>query len=52
MDYNAIGYVALGLLAIYLTLRFMEQYAFKKIARTEVEHILNSDEHKVKGRYG
>ncbi len=52
MDHRIIGYVALGLLVIYLALRFMEQYAFKKIVRAEVEHVLNSDEHKVKGRYG
>jgi hypothetical protein len=52
MDYRAIGYVALGLLALYLALRLMERYALQKIVQVEYEHVLNSDEHKVKGRYG
>jgi hypothetical protein len=52
MDYRAIGYIALGMLALYITLRLMERYALRKLVQVEYEHVLNSDEHKVKGRYG
>jgi len=51
METKIIAYIALALLVIYLAMRFMEQYAFKKIVRAEVEHVLNSDEHKVKGKF-
>lgn len=51
MDYRAIGYIALGMLALYIALRLMERYALRKLVQVEYEHVLNSDEHKVKGRY-
>jgi hypothetical protein len=52
MDYRTIGYIALGMLALYMTLRLIERYALRKVVQVEYEHVLNSDEHKVKGRYG
>ncbi|MEM3154398.1 MAG: hypothetical protein QW165_02395 [Candidatus Woesearchaeota archaeon] len=51
MDYRIIGYVALGMLALYIGFCLMERYALRKLAQMEYERILNSDEHKVKGRY-
>jgi hypothetical protein len=52
MDYKIYGYVALGLLAVYLAIRAAGEYAVKKLVRAEFDHVLNHEEHKVKGRYG
>ena len=51
MDYKIYGYIALGLIAVYLAIRLAGQWAINKLIRTEFEHVLNSKEHKVKGRF-
>ncbi len=51
MEYKIIGYIALALIAVYIALRMAGQWAIKKLIRAEFEHVLNSEEHKVKGRY-
>ncbi len=52
MDYKTYGYIALGLLAVYLAVRAAGEYAVKKLIRAEFEHVLTNDEHKAKGRFG
>jgi len=52
MEYKIFGYIALGLLALYFALRMAGQYAVNKLVKAEFDHVLNHDEHKVKGRYG
>jgi hypothetical protein len=52
IDYKIITYFALGTLAAaYLISRIVSQLAVGKLIRAEYEHVLNSEEHKVKGRY-
>ncbi|MCX6708857.1 MAG: hypothetical protein NTW67_04405 [Candidatus Woesearchaeota archaeon] len=52
MDYRILAYVGIGLIALYLAVRLLGQYAFGRLVDAEFSHVLNADEHKVKGRYG
>ena len=52
MEYKIIAFVAGGLIALYLAVRLLGQYAFGRLVDAEFSHVLNADEHKVKGRYG
>jgi hypothetical protein len=51
MEYKIIAYIALTLLAVYIIVRAMGEIALKKLIRTELDHVVNSEEHKVKGKY-
>ncbi len=51
METKVIAYIALALLAVYFLMRMAEQWAVKKLIRAEFDHVLNNDEHKVKGKY-
>ena len=51
MEYKILTYIALALIAIYILIRASGEWAVKKLIRAEYEHVLNSEEHKVKGRY-
>ena len=51
IEYKIYAYIAIGLLALYLAIRIAGQRAIKKLIRAEYEHVLHSEEHKVKGRY-
>lgn len=51
MEYKIIGYVLIGLLALYLGVRLLGQYAFRKLVQAELDHVVTSDDYKVKGRY-
>ncbi len=52
IEYKTIGYIAIGLIAIYFAVRIAGQMAIRKLIRAEFDHVVNSDEHKVKGRFG
>ena len=51
MDYRIYGIIGIALAAVYLGVRLFGQMTFRKLVNAEVEHVLTSDEHKVKGRY-
>ena len=51
MEYKILAYAALALLAVYFAMRMAGQWAVKKLIRAEFEHVIHSEEHKVKGRY-
>ncbi|MBW2970479.1 hypothetical protein KY319_05135 [Candidatus Woesearchaeota archaeon] len=51
MEYKIIGYVLLGLLGLYVAFRMLGQYAFSKLIKSEIEHVVDSDKFKVKGRF-
>jgi hypothetical protein len=51
METKVIAYIALALLALYFFIRLAEQWAVKKLIQAEFEHVINNEEHKVKGRY-
>ncbi len=51
MDYRFIAYGMIGLVVLYVALRLFGQYAFGKLVNTELSHVLNAEEHKVKGKY-
>ncbi len=52
MDYKVMVYAVVGVFAaVYIICRLLGRLAIKKLIRTEYEHVLNSEEHKVKGRY-
>ena len=51
MEYKILAYTAVALFAVYFLMRLAEQWAVKKLIRAEFEHVIHSDEHKVKGRY-
>lgn len=51
MDYEVISYVAFGVLAVYIAIRLFGQRTVNKLVQDELNHVMNSDEHKVKGRY-
>jgi hypothetical protein len=51
MEYKIIAFVAGGLIALYIAVRLLGQYAFGRLIDAELGHVLNADEHKVKGRY-
>ncbi len=51
IEYKTIGYIALGTLAAYITLRVMGQRAINKLINAELEHVINHKDHKVKGKY-
>lgn len=50
-ELRIIGYIAAGLLVLYLGLRFLAERAVKKVVRTELDSVVNSDRYKVKGRF-
>jgi len=52
LEYKIIAYVALGLTAVYIALRLGAQWAANKLIDAEFEHVLNHENHKVKGRFG
>ncbi len=52
MDYNVMAYAVVGVFAaVYIIYRLLGQLAVRKLIRTEYEHVLNSEEHKVKGKF-
>lgn len=51
MEYNYLVYGGFALLFFYLVLRVLGTLAFTKLVNDEFEHIIASDEHKVKGRF-
>jgi hypothetical protein len=51
MEYKILGITVIVLAAIYVAIRLAGQWAFSKLIKTEFEHVLNHEEHKVKGRY-
>lgn len=51
MDYKIVGYIAAILLTIYIAIRLAGQWAVNKLVRAEFEHVLNHENHKVKGRF-
>ena len=52
MDYRIFVYAGIGLVALYVAIRLLGQYAFGRLVNAELGHVLNAEEHKVKGRYG
>ena len=51
MDYKIFAYIGIGLVIAYLALRLMGQLAVTKLVRAELDHVVNHDDHKVKGRF-
>ena len=51
LDWRVIGIIALVLGGIAITFRLLGQYAIQKLVTLEYEHVLNSDEHKVRGKF-
>ncbi|MBS3148401.1 hypothetical protein J4219_05935 [Candidatus Woesearchaeota archaeon] len=51
MEYNYLVYGGFALLFLYLGLRVAGTLAFSKLVSDEFDHIIASDEHKVKGRF-
>ena len=51
MEYKIIAFVAGGLIALYLAVRLLGQYAFGRLVDAELSQVIHGDEHKVKGRY-
>jgi len=52
MEYKIFAYVAVGIVAVYFAIRMAGQWAVNKLVNAEFEHVLNHEEHKVKGRFG
>jgi hypothetical protein len=52
MEYKIIAYAAIALVAIYVAIKLAGQWAINKVVQAEFEHVLNNEEHKVKGRFG
>jgi len=50
IDYELAGGIAIVFAVMYIALRLLARHAFSKLVNAEFEHVLNSDEHKVKGR--
>lgn len=51
LDWRVIGVVALIFFGLSIGLRLLSQYAVSKVVDMEYEHVLNSEEHKVRGKY-
>ncbi|VVB81281.1 Uncharacterised protein [uncultured archaeon] len=51
MEYKIIAFVAGGLIALYIAIRLLGQYAFGRLVNAELSHVVHGAEHKVKGRY-
>ena len=51
IEYKTLTYIVIGLLGLYLAFRIAEQRLINKIVRAELEHVIKSNEHKVKGRF-
>jgi len=51
MDYRIIGYVALGVLALFIVRRLTIRWLINKFIRAEMNHVLNHPDFKVKGRF-
>lgn len=51
LDLRFLGAAAFVLGGLYLLFRWMGSYASRKLTALEFEHVLNSDEHKVRGRF-
>lgn len=51
MEYDIIVYAGIGLIAVYIAIRLAGQRLVNKLVRAEFEQVLNSEEHKVKGRF-
>lgn len=51
LDWRAIGIIAAVFFGLAITFRLIGQYAASKLVDLEFEHVLNSDEHKVRGRF-
>lgn len=51
LDWRVIGIIALVFFGLALLFRLIGQYALQKIVLLEFEHVINSDEHKVRGKY-
>lgn len=48
---KTIAAIAAGILAVIFLLRIAGYFAFSKLVRAEQQHILTSDQYKIKGRY-
>ncbi len=51
LDWRVIGMIALVFFGLAITFRLLGQYAVRKVVDLEFEHVLNSDEHKVRGKF-
>jgi len=51
MEFEVIGYIAIGILLGYAALRMLAARTIKRNIDAEFEEVLTSDESKVKGRY-
>ncbi len=51
LDWRVIGIIALVFFGLAITLRLLGQFALQKVVMLEFEHVINSDEHKVRGKY-
>ena len=51
MEYKLIVYVLVGLVALYVGLRLFGQYVFNKLVQAELDHVVASEDYKVKSRY-
>ena len=51
MEYKILAFVAGGLMVLYLAFRLLGQYAVGRLISAEFSHVLNAEEHKVKGKY-
>ncbi|MBI4146696.1 hypothetical protein HY489_05160 [Candidatus Woesearchaeota archaeon] len=52
IDYRLAGGALLGIVVLYFVMRALSQFALSRMAEVELEEVLNSDKHRVKGRYG
>lgn len=50
-ELRIVGYVALGLIAIYVSLRLLAERAVKRLIRSELDSVVSGDEFKTKGRF-
>jgi len=51
IDYSILAYLALGLLGLWIIRGFLGQLAFKRLVQSELDQVVSSDKHKVKGRF-
>lgn len=51
MEYKLLWWIAGCLLAYYLLRKYAAQTLYGKRVKAELDRVINSDEHKVKGRY-
>jgi|GEM_PF-3841663 len=45
------GYIAIGVLVLYAGLRFITERAIRRIVKTELDSVIESDNFKVKSKF-